>query len=84
MKLVVPKDVKSRPIMSKLAVLVSALIVHEIADSSSLTLDMQEAIGLSMSVMEVVARLGKFIGLYWMYNSKSCYCSIKRISCSHQ
>ena len=62
MKLVVPKDVKSRPIMSKLAVLVSALIVHEIADSSSLTLDMQEAIGLSMSVMEVVARLGKLMG----------------------
>ena len=62
MKLVVPKDVKSRPIMSKLAVLVSALILHEIADSSSLTLDMQEAIGLSMSVMEVVARLGKLVG----------------------
>ena len=62
MKLVVPKDVKSRPIMSKLAVLVSALILHEIADSSSLTLDMQEAIGLSMSVMEVVARLGKLMG----------------------
>ena len=62
MKLVVPKDVKSRPIMSKLAVLVSALIVLEIADSSSLTLDMQEAIGLSMSVMEVVARLGKLMG----------------------
>ena len=62
MKLVVPEDVKSRPIMSKLAVLVSALIVHEIADSSSLTLDMQEAIGLSMSVMEVVARLGKLMG----------------------